>query len=263
MPNVSEICKFLEQHNQVISKVIDSDDIITGVSSHWNANKHDFAWTISKIIETYRFFDGSLLLLPDGATMISNSIVCKNVKLAFVKVLNEFFDKPFLKNGLIKPNIGKNVKIGKSSILGAEGFGHVMDERGVYIRFPHLGGLSIGDNVEIGENVCIQRGSIADTRIMDNARIWHGVNIGHNCFIGKRSVILNNSTICGSVTIGADVWIAPAATVMNKITIGASSVVGLGSVVINDVEEGVMVAGNPARVIRKVDEVTHIMRSHR
>lgn len=140
------------------------------------------------------------------------------------------------------PIIGGNVCIGNS------GFGFVKDTDGTWLEIPHVGRVVIGDNVRIGSNCCIDRGTIEDTVIGDGTKIDNMVHIAHNCKIGKNVIICAGVVFCGSVTIEDDVWLAPGTLIKEGITIGKGAKTGLGAVVINDVPPGALVYGNPAKV---------------
>jgi UDP-3-O-[3-hydroxymyristoyl] glucosamine N-acyltransferase len=260
---VSEIIKFLDDENELIRFTGNFNLKITGISQHWNAREGDVSFTLTRSNE----FKGSLIIIPENSTNIPlNSVLCKHPRLAFIKICQKFFNhnQSFQRSGTIIKNTfhGKNLKIGSNCTIGCEGFGHGKDENGIYQRFPHFGRVLIGDNVEIGSNVVINRGVLGDTNICDDVRIWHGVNVGHNVQIGNRSVVLNSAIICGSVDIGNGCWISPGAVIKNKIKIGYNSQVGLGAVVVKDVPNETIVAGNPARKIGEVNENTYNMRSY-
>ena len=143
--------------------------------------------------------------------------------------------------------VGKGCVIHSGTVVGADGFGYERNEDGVLEKFPHLGGVVIGENVEIGSNVSIDRGTLGDTVIMENVRIDNQVHIAHNVFVGRDSAIIAQAMIGGSVKIGERAWIAPSAVIMNQVMIGADATVGLGAVVTKDVAEGQTVMGSPAQ----------------
>ena len=147
--------------------------------------------------------------------------------------------------------IGSNCFIGASSSIGTEGFGYERDEQGVPIKFVHLGGVSIGDNVEIGSQTSIVRGTLSDTIIESNVKIDNLVHIAHNVHIKDGALVVACSEVSGSVVIGKNAWIAPNACIMEKVVIGDNAVVGLGAVVIRDVPDRTTVAGNPAKPLIK------------
>jgi len=143
--------------------------------------------------------------------------------------------------------IGQHVVIGANNVLGGDGFGYVKNEATKeYELFPHLGGLVIEDHVHIGNNTCIDRGSLKDTIIHQGVKIDNLVHIAHNVTIGKNSLIIACSMIAGSVVIGENCWVAPSSSVRNGIYIGDNTTIGLGSVVTKSVGADETVAGNPA-----------------
>lgn len=150
---------------------------------------------------------------------------------------------------VIKTNtsIGKNVIIGANNVLGGDGFGYLRNEEtGEYELFPHLGGVVIRDNVHIGNNTCIDRGSLKDTVIKRGAKIDNLVHIAHNVHVGENSLIIACTMIAGSVVIGNNCWVAPCSAVRNGIEIGDNSTIGMGSVVTKSVAKNQVVTGSPA-----------------
>ena len=97
--------------------------------------------------------------------------------------------------------LGKNVKIHSGSVVGADGFGFAFDGN-KSIKIYQLGGVKIGDDVEIGAGSTIDRGALEDTEIGNGVKIDNQVQIGHNCKIGEHTIICGCAGIAGSVTIG-------------------------------------------------------------
>lgn len=143
--------------------------------------------------------------------------------------------------------IGNNVVIKSSTVIGNSGFGLTKNEAGEYAEFPHFGGVLIADNVQIGSNTCIDRGSLNDTIINKGVKIDNLVHVAHNVEIGENTLIIANTMIGGSTKIGANCWIAPSVSLRNAITIGDNTTVGLGSVVTKSFENEPEIAGVPAR----------------
>lgn len=146
--------------------------------------------------------------------------------------------------------IGNRVTIHSGAVLGSDGFGYERTASGALIKFPQLGRLLIEDDVEIGANTSINRGALDDTVIGTGCKIDDLVYIAHNVVVSKHSLIVANTTVCGSVFIGERCWIA-SSILRNGISVGNDVTVGLGSVVIHDVPDNVVVYGNPARVAPK------------
>lgn len=153
----------------------------------------------------------------------------------------------------IKQNviIGDNVIIGENSVIGAQGFGIERDEDGRNIRIPHIGGVLIGENVEIGALSSIVAGTIFPTIIGKNCFIDDLNHIAHNCFIGEGTLTTAAVQIGGSAKIGANSYIAPNATIRNGIEIGENSFVGQASSVQKSYGNNVALVGNPARLFKK------------
>jgi UDP-3-O-[3-hydroxymyristoyl] glucosamine N-acyltransferase len=99
--------------------------------------------------------------------------------------------------------IGAKVILHAGSVIGADGFGYVRDADG-YEKFPQVGGIVIEDEVEIGANTCIDRGSLGQTRIGKGTKIDNLVQIAHNVTIGERVVIASQTGISGSTVIESD-----------------------------------------------------------
>ncbi len=183
-------------------------------------------------------------------------IIVKNPKLSFVKVVNSFFATREKENydnsgGCYVCEscvaVGKNIRVFPGCVIGNEGLGHIKDEDGSLINFPHLGRVVIEDNVEIKSNVVIDRGALDDTVIGAGSKINNLVHIGHNVKIGKNVIVGVNSVICGSTEVGDDTYIAPSVTIRDGIKIGKKCVIGMGSVVIKDIPDGEIWIGVPAR----------------
>lgn len=151
-------------------------------------------------------------------------------------------------NTVIQKNtvIGNNVKIGCNCVIGGEGFGFEKDELGTFVSIPHIGNVIIKDDVEIGNNTCVDRAILGSTILEKNVKLDNLVHIAHGAHIGENTLIIANATICGSVTIGKNCWIAPSATVLNKKTIGDNVTVGLAALVMTNVPDNTTVMGSPA-----------------
>jgi UDP-3-O-[3-hydroxymyristoyl] glucosamine N-acyltransferase len=143
--------------------------------------------------------------------------------------------------------IGSNSRIGSHTSIGERGFGFETDDAGRPIRIGHMGGVVIGDDVEIGVHCSIAQGTIEPTRIHDHVKIDDCVFIAHNVCVGENSFIIAGAEISGSVDIGRGVWISPEVAVIQKVSIGDGALVGIGAVVLKDVEPNTVVAGVPAK----------------
>lgn len=132
--------------------------------------------------------------------------------------------------------IGENVTIHAGAVIGADGFGFVK-HKGKYLKFPQIGRVVIGNEVEIGANTCIDRGALGETRIGDGTKIDNLVQIGHNVEIGRNVVIAAQTGISGSTmieddcVIGGQVGMGDHARVLSGAVIGSQAGVLPGKIV--------------------------------
>lgn len=148
--------------------------------------------------------------------------------------------------------IGNDCIIHSGTVIGTDGYGYAFNRKGIPVKVEHFGGVRIGDRVEIGANTCIDRGTIDDTTILDDVKIDNLVHIAHNVTIEKGAMVVAGAIICGSAHISEEAYIAPGGIVKNQLTVGESALVGMGAVVTHAVDPGSVVAGIPAKEIRKL-----------
>lgn len=147
--------------------------------------------------------------------------------------------------------IGKDCFIKEGAIIGGAGFGFERDEQGNRFRFPQLGGVRIGNYVDIGGNTCIDRGALSETIIEDYAKIDNLCHIAHNSHICKNAVIVACAEVSGSCVIGENTWIGPQVCIRDQRTVGSNTLIGMGSVVVKHVGNDEVWAGNPAKSMEK------------
>jgi len=150
-------------------------------------------------------------------------------------------------------SIGERCRIHSGTVIGSDGFGYEKDEDGILIKVPHIGGVVIEEDVEIGSNVSIDRGTIGNTLIQKNTKIDNLCHIAHNVNIGRNTTIIALSMIAGSVVIEDNCWVAPCSAIREGLVVGKESLIGLGAVVVKKVERGDVVVGVPAKSIKKKD----------
>jgi UDP-3-O-[3-hydroxymyristoyl] glucosamine N-acyltransferase len=151
--------------------------------------------------------------------------------------------------------IGHRAEIHSGAVIGADGFGYAFGE-GKYWKFPQAGIVEIGDDVEIGANTTIDRGSLDDTRIAEGVKLDNLVHIGHNCRIGAHTVIAAQTGVSGSsvvgrhVIVGGQVGIADHCTIEDGAIAGAQAGIPTGKTI----RSGQTVWGTPARSLAKFKE---------
>ncbi len=164
----------------------------------------------------------------------------------------------------IYPNveIGSRVIIHAGVVIGADGFGYVKDgER--YVKFPQIGKVIIEDDVEIGANTCIDRGSLETTIIKRGAKLDNLIQIGHNVVIGEDTVIAAQTGISGSSTVGPQSILGGQVGIGEHARLDANTIIGGQGGVLNGkhVRGGEVLWGTPVRPLKKfLEEQAHLSR---
>lgn len=207
---------------------------------------------------------GANVVVGENAQIGDNTKILPNCYIGNGAVIG---NKCFFHAGV---NIGDRVKVGNDVILhhgvslGADGFSFVTenpnnieqarkdgeirenDVEQVIFKIPSIGSVVIGNNVEIGANTAIDRGTIENTVVGDNTKIDDLVMIGHNCRIGKGCMIVSQVGIAGSCVIGDRVVIAGQAGLADHIQIGSDTIIAAQSGVTKSFPEKSIVVGAPA-----------------
>lgn len=231
----------------------------------WDDNKNAINWIVvnnpraafSLVLSTYFYkadkfgqvadsakihssvkFDRNTVNIGENVVVEEGVVIGDNVKIGHNSVI------------LSDCVLGNNVKIGSNSTVGGSGFGYEVDADGLYNLIPHIGNVVLKDNVEIGNGVAIDRAVLGSTLLMENVKVDNLVHISHGVKVGKNTLIIANAMIAGSCDVGENVWISPSVSVIQKVKIGDNSLIGVGSVVLKDVDESVIVAGVPAKKIK-------------
>jgi UDP-3-O-[3-hydroxymyristoyl] glucosamine N-acyltransferase len=145
---------------------------------------------------------------------------------------------------------GDRVVLHPGARVGQEGFGFAEGPSG-FVTVPQLGRVLLGDDVEIGANTTVDRGSSADTVVGSGTRMDNLVQIGHNVRLGRCCVIVGQSGISGSSTLGDFAVLAAQAGVAGHLRIGRRARIGGQAGVMDDVPDGTDVIGSPARPARE------------
>lgn len=228
----------LDIPNQIISKK--SKEVFFAILHHFWGNKK-----LDGYVGAGTYISPEAEIDPEAHIGYNCSIV-GNVKIGANTVIE---NNVSISNHVV---IGNDCLIHSGVVIGSDGFGYAFGENGLPIKVEHFGGVIIGNRVEIGANTCIDRGTIDNTRIHDDVKIDNLVHIAHNTVLHKGAVVVAGAIICGSAQLGENSYIAPGGIVKNQLLIGNNALVGLGAVVTKPVEDFSVVAGVPAKEIRKL-----------
>lgn len=132
--------------------------------------------------------------------------------------------------------IGQRTVISAGAVVGADGFGGVLDQ-GRWLKMPHIGRVIIGDDVDVGANTTIDRGAMADTVIGNGVKLDNQIQVGHNVVIGAHTTIAGCAGIAGSTRIGEHCVIGGAAIVLGHIELADRVVVSAGSVIMRSIDK--------------------------
>lgn len=146
--------------------------------------------------------------------------------------------------------LGHRVRVRAGSAIGNEGFKYVWSD-GAHRKLPHVGRCVLEDDVEVGANCCIDRGTVADTVIGAGTKLDNLVHVAHNVRIGRACLLIAQVGIAGSVEIGDGVILAGQAGVADNVRIGAGARIAAQSGVVGHVPAGETWAGFPARPHRE------------
>lgn len=149
-----------------------------------------------------------------------------------------------------RTQIGQRVRIHAGSVIGSDGFGYVLDA-GVHRKVPQVGNVVIGDDVEIGANVSIDRGALGSTKIGRGTKIDNLVQIAHNVVIGENCIVIAQVGIAGSTKLGNYVILAGQVGLAGHLKIGDKATIAAQSGVMDNIPPGTTWFGSPAQPDRE------------
>lgn len=195
---------------------------------------------------------GPFCVIESGVRIGAGTVISAQCHIGFGAVIGE---KSFL---YPQVSLREFVKIGSRSIIhngtviGSDGFGYSVDGEGVRTKIPQIGIVEVGDDVEIGANVTIDRARFGKTKIGNGVKIDNLVQIGHNVTVGDHAVIVSQVGIAGSTSIGSKTILAGQAGIAGHLRIGSGAIIGPGSGVSKDIPDGAHVLGAPAMPVDKM-----------
>jgi len=206
----AKVLRLFENKNQT-TQIHNSAIIHDSVKKGTNLNIHPYVVIEKNTIIHSSVQIGSFSQIGNNVVIGKNTIIHSSVQIGDNVV------------------IGDNCEIFSGAIIGADGFGYAMDEKSSWLKIPQIGSVFIGNNVDIGANTTIDRGTIDNTVIEDGVKIDNQVQIAHNCFVGTNSIIAGCTGIAGSAIIGKNCMIGGGALIKGHIKIADSTIISGGT----------------------------------
>ncbi|MCX7633027.1 MAG: UDP-3-O-(3-hydroxymyristoyl)glucosamine N-acyltransferase [Turneriella sp.] len=206
----------------------------------------------AKVDTTATIMPGAVILsgaeIGPHAVIHPNAVIEQNVKIGAHTVIHP--------NVVIKYNcvIGEHCIIHSSTVIGADGFGFY-DKDGVRYKIPQIGNVVVGNHVEMGASVTVDRATIESTVVGDYTKLDDQVHIGHNCQVGKYVYIAGNTVLAGSVVLEDYVTLGGQSAISNKVRLRRGTVIMGMSATQSDSEEGGIYFGIPARPAREMHKI--------
>lgn len=179
---------------------------------------------------------GAGAVIAAGAVVGERSVISANVVIGENCVIGD--DCRIYPNVTLYYNVkmGDQVIIHSNSVIGADGFGFAPDN-GVWEKVPQMGGVTLGNHVEVGSSTTIDRGALNDTVLEDHVKIDNQVQIGHNVRIGRATVIAGCSAVAGSASIGAGCMLGGGTGISGHLTICDGAIITGGTNVLTSVRK--------------------------
>lgn len=227
----AQVLKFLYVHPAPPSGVSDRASIGKNVTTGMDCSIHQFSVLADNVRLGDRVTIHPGVYVGNGSTVGDDSVIYPNVSIGHAVT------------------VGKRVIIHSGTVIGSDGFGFVT-EGGVHHKIPQVGGVVIGDDVEIGSNCSVDRAMLGNTKIGSGTKLDNLVHIAHNVTIGQHCLIAGQVGIAGSSKLGNYVVLAGQVGVADHITLGDQVMAGGGTGITRSVDAGQVVAGYHAMPLR-------------
>ncbi|MDR2437613.1 MAG: UDP-3-O-(3-hydroxymyristoyl)glucosamine N-acyltransferase [Endomicrobium sp.] len=202
---------------------------------------------------------GQNVVIEDGVRIGDNAKIFPNVYIGKdVKIGNDCLIYP---NVVIRENslIGDRVILQPGVVIGGDGFGFVTID-GKNQKIPQIGGVEIGNDVEIGSNATIDRATVDATRIGSGTKIDNLVMIAHNVQIGKNCIIVSQTGIAGSTCLGNNVTVGGQSGLAGHLKVGNNVMISSQSGISGNVKDGQLMGGNPMAPLNQSIKIRALMR---
>jgi len=182
-------------------------------------------------------------VVGEGAQVGERCVIGANAVLGDGVIVGE--DTRVMAGVVLYPGvrIGRRCLVHSGAVLGADGFGIARGPGGVWTKVPQLGGVVVGDDVEVGANTTIDRGAIEDTVIGDGVKLDNQIQIGHNAVIGRHTAIAGATAVAGSTRIGERCIIGGTVAFAGHITVADDVVIAAGAQVVQSIERAGVYGG--------------------
>jgi len=172
-------------------------------------------------------------IIEHGVTIGANSVINANANIGYCSLL------------------GERVTVQAGAAIGTEGFGFAPDQENRYHRVPHTGYVQLGNDVHIGANTCVDRGTYGATFIADGVKIDNLVHIAHNVEVGEDTLLTAQTVIAGSSKIGKRVIASGQTGVLDHKTVADGAILVQRCGVSEDIPSAGMWAGSPAKPFKE------------
>lgn len=177
-----------------------------------------------------RIDDGAVIeagaRIADGVWIGANSVVAKG---SCIGENTRLYPNVTVNHGC---RIGKNCILHSGCVIGADGFGFA-PFNGTWVKIPQIGGVTIGNDVEVGANTCVDRGALEDTVVGDGVKLDNLIQIAHNVHLGMHTVMAGAACVAGSTKIGSHVIVGGRANINGHITVPDNATVGPASNIVS------------------------------
>lgn len=212
---------------------------------------HQSAYIATSAIISNNASVGPYVVIEDGVKIGAGTVIMAGTVIQENAVIGKdcwIHPNVIIGHGCI---IKDRVIIYGGTVIGADGFGYVQDNKGEHLKVPQRGKVVLEDDVEVGANTTIDRAVAGETRVRRGTKIDNLVQIAHNVQVGENCVLTSQVGIAGSAKIGSRVIIGGQAGVGEHLKVGNGAIIGAQGGVIGDIPDDSIVSGYPARPHRE------------